>query len=203
MTEMPTAERRTAGPRALSYVKSELSTGGPLSRLLLDRVSSAEGLVSVLVPVGLQITDDTNFGDALSPSKTKSIGWVKKPTLKEALAALIRDFLIEHNERVCLFEDQAATRGFPYVERLDTRIMYSNSHVYHALVCEDDLARIEETIRSIRSWLTVAALSTSANTANRARGARGGEPALNEVAKNASSVIVGAFDGEGYLIWTP
>jgi hypothetical protein len=72
------------------------------------------------------------------------------------------------------------------------------------LLTEADLSavsKIERTIRMARSWLFIGVMSgmTEAISAN--------EPSLSEddlmsLAEEAEGIIVGAYDGEGFLLWT-
>ncbi len=41
--------------------------GGPFARLLLDHIALIEGGIYAPVPVGLGVSDDTNFGNAIVP----------------------------------------------------------------------------------------------------------------------------------------
>src|SRR5690349_22612286 len=105
-------------------------------------------------------------------------------------------------DAVCIFEDALARSDDPWISCRDTRILTFNDEVYHFLSQNDIAEQIVKTIRrATTAWQTVG-LMTYLKPHNRIKdGLEIGVDELQVFADRASKIVVGAYDGEGYLIW--
>lgn len=201
--------------RAFEYVREKLKEGATLSQLLIDR---GAGHVSTWLPAGIDDRQVYGFKDPILP-EVESIehpqvlmpnGRAWRATLKknmdEVLAALIVDHLTE-TRGSSLFEDNAVPASMLRREQIDVRTARFGVEVYRLLIASDasDQDLIKRTIRTARSWNFVIALTDAALP----QWPRTHEIAdvqmrdLENAAQNARSVVVGAYDGEGFLHWRP
>ena len=102
---------------------------------------------------------------------------------------------------VCFLENAVASASDPWLRKAKSNIATYGSEVYHVIASRDiGNQKIVETIREasqIPVFIGAAGQATSESVAHKVVTAE----TLKHVAETAQLVFVGAYDGEGYLVW--
>ena len=116
----------------------------------------------------------------------------------------VQQYLAEAQNRICVLENALASANDPVLRKLQTKYATYDNEVYHLLFQEDaQEERILQTIKlakSIPAFIGVLStwqegpLDTSRSVLSLGH--------LQSIANNARKLIIGAYDGEGYLIWS-
>lgn len=202
---------------AVEYMRRQLGQGKSLAKALLETVDFEEGKILTSYPTPaspIEAEQQFKWGHLwghsvqTQPEQVKIAGayYVAFPVAKarEQLVEMIRD-LLRDTERVCLLENYLAEAHDGWLQRAKSRIVTHGNEVYHVLVSADhDKAKIEA---AIREWdhlpTSIGALGgmneeVSVHIAA-AKTITTGE--LAAFAETVWSVFVGAYDGEGYIVW--
>ena len=195
------------GPEAIDYVRDRLESGNTLSTLLLKVHDLKVGRIVTKLPLVVddEKAKDFETGGKLPPIVGEFTSLEPVPNTDSVLLEEIRRFLTEADNNVCIFENASAKPGDPFLQSLQTRFSIFDNEIYH-LLCPSDIDddRILKTIGSARSWLFIGAMTSASD-------ARGGlcsekkelsESDLNLLAERTKKIIVGAYDGEGFLVWS-
>ncbi len=190
--------------------------GKTLSRHLLKALETGKGEVVTYLPQDVTEKEARQFemGGKLSLPSQESwrycisddgtvLRMVPTPTMDPYLVEEIRAFLVGQERRICIFEDALADSHDPCLARLNTKFITYLSEVYHVLFWHDaDQERILQTVRRARSWLFIGAMtSLREGSCLDPSNMKLSEEELCALAEDAEGIIVGAYDGEGYLVW--
>lgn len=212
----------TLGPEAVHYIRDRLAEGKTLAKFLLDRADLNKGRVTTFLPSNADLSKINNFsrGGVLpapppethhhytTPDGTKTV-MVPVPGTGTHLAAMIQEFLEQGDARICLFESAVAkpTDGFLSTPNAkDLRVLPFQEDVYYLLKQQDDREKIDKTLRYAKSYLVLGVLVHLSKD----KGLLLDEDSLRKeltldelkvLAEETEKIIVGAYDGEGYLIW--
>ncbi|MDX6500439.1 MAG: hypothetical protein QOG23_3699 [Blastocatellia bacterium] len=215
----------TLGPEAIEYIKDRLARGKTLASLLLEHRDLDGGDVVTFLPSNADFKRIRNFSEGgvlptppsethqhyTTPDGTKTV-LVPVPGTNSHLVTTIQEFLKQGEGRICLFESAVArpTDGFlssPNAQ--DLRVLTCENDVYYFLT-EDGLDRkkINKTVSYAISYLVIGVLAQLSKVdkflpieQNISRG----EITLYDLrllTEKTQKIIVGAYDGEGYLIWS-
>jgi hypothetical protein len=205
------------GTEAVTYVKECLASGNTLATLLLQSHNIDNGSVVTFLPIGTSDADAKKFKSGgklptLASESHKEITaddgskWrmVPKPNTKSELVTIIQDFLRAKQEHICIFEDAVSAPTDPWLLTSGTRVLIFNNEVYHCLT-QDDVAhtnRILSTINRTTTWRFIGALTSVPDGKTFAFDTRTlTNDDLKAVATKTKIIVIGAYDGEGYLIW--
>lgn len=214
----------TLGPEAIDYVRDRLAEGKTLAKFLLDRSDLDNGQVTTFLPTDADLSKINNFsrGGVLptpplethrhytAPDGTKTV-MVPVPDTNTELAAMIQAFLKQRDARICLFESAVAksTDGFLSTPNAkDLRVLTFQRDVYYLLKETDDREKIEKNLRYAKSHLVLGVL---VHLSNQDKFLPLDEDFLRQeltldelkiLAEDTEKIVVGAYDGEGYLIWS-
>jgi hypothetical protein len=200
---------------ALVYLRKCLAQGNQLARLLAALEDLGRGSAKVLIPFAAQPNSSQNYEQALVPEQprdeqlhwraTDGTKWraARVPDMTEALADQINEFFASHADGICVLEDAAAREGDPFLTRLSSRLSYgSDGTVFHLLFASDaNTARVVTTIREAQSWQLAGCMATSSSDVER-ESTRVSDGTLAQLAAIAQTIVVRAFDGDGWLIWS-
>ncbi len=206
------------GSEALEYIRASLAQGKTLASYLLQRPDLENGHVLTFLPpqVSEEQVKEFTFGGKLPtpPAETHTFFTAKDGSRYKAipipntdfwLVAAVEDFLKAGEGAICCFEDALAKPGDPWLSALDTPVWVFQDEVYHFLVYTDPKGRkIESVIRRAKSIFPplIGAFTFVTKKIEAVVDARGlGSTELKTLAENAEKIVVGAYDGEGYLIW--
>ena len=213
----------TLGPEAVDYVRDRLVTGKTLAKLLLDRGDLDKGKITAFLPTDADLSKVNNFsrGGVLpappletyhhytTPDGTKTV-MAPVPGTSNQLAAMVQEFLNRSDKRIGLFESAVAkpTDGFLSTPNAkDLRVLSFQGNVYYLLKHQDNSEKIEKTLRYAKSFRALGVLVHLSKDKFLPFGEDSvpKELTLDELkvlAEETEKMIIGAYDGEGYLIWT-
>lgn len=204
---------RALRPVALEYIRDRLRQGRTLSSLLL-RLNLAIGQVWTYLPP--EIDEEmahqlTQGGIARSiqslPTFHTGFGYlepVMTPSTPQVIA-LIQRFLQTRAEAYCVFEAALAKLTDPVILRQHEQpYFFFDDEVYYFLTGQDlDAQRIDGAIRAARSYLLTGVLTTTPPGSHTIQ-AR--QPItlqeLQILVERTEMIVVGAYDGEGFVIWS-
>lgn len=199
---------------AVEYIKQQLVQGKSLAKFLLETLDFESGESAALSATPLTPGEIAHYRQGHA-SRTDSVprsiviggtthAAYPTPSANEQLADAIYALLGSPAD-LCLLENSIAQVGDPYLMRAKSRLLFHGSEVYHALCSVDhDQARIINAVREAERppafvgavgrmpWSAgadIAALSVVTTEE------------LAKFARSAFCVFVGAYDGEGYLVW--
>lgn len=204
------------GAEALLYIKEFLADGRTLSQLLLQSRNIENGSVITFLPPGTSSEVAVQFttGGKLPPHSNESekeitaddgSRWrmVPKPDTSAQLVEIIQNFLLDNQRNIAVLEDSSAAPTDPWLLSSGTRLLTYDDEVFHCLgsVDANEPERILNTINVATSWRFVAALTRlpKGTFAESTRELNSEE--IRILAHETKIIIVGAYDGEGYLVW--
>jgi hypothetical protein len=204
------------GTEALLYMKEHLADGRAFSQFLLQTHNLDKGSVITFLPPGTSSEVSIQFTTGgklphLSKESEKEITsddgsrWrmVPKPDTSAQLVGIMQNFLLNDQWNVAVFEDASAAPTDPWLSSAGTRLLTYDDEVFHCLgsVDANEPERILNTIDVARSWRFVAALTCVQRATFAERTQKLDREELQTLAQEAKIIIVGAYDGEGYLVW--
>lgn len=204
------------GPEAIKYIHECLTDGKTLAKYLLKELDLEGGKVITFLPEDISDEESKQFteGKLKEPppknhkyfTNEKGSRWrmVPKPDMSFWLVNVIQTFLNTGKKRCCIFEDANAQPNDPYLASIKTRFLTFNKEVYHFLSWEDlDAERILQTIRHAESWLFIGAMTSIPKEKDFfLEVGKITSDELRALAERTKKIIIGAYDWEGYLIWS-
>ena len=179
---------------AREYFIKTLDYGHELDRQLLKNVNFFNGYIYTYLPQEPSFFDSYQFEGGGVAKSSKSL---------DCIISEIFEFIIQKDEKICIIEDALCTLDDSFSSESKEVLLNYNSEVYF---CVDKNIGI----KSLRSILVeaeqpnffVCVLSSKPsndfNTSNN-RSLSLGE--IKSITENSEKIILGAYDGEGYLIW--
>ena len=210
----------TLEPEAVDYIRDRLAEGKMLAKFLLDRTDLDKGRVTTYLPSDADLSKINNFssGEVLptpppethhhytTANGTRTL-MVPVHNTSTQLAAMIQAFLKQEDARICLFESAVAnpTDGFLSTPNAkDLRVLSFQENVYYLLKQQDDREKIQKTLRYAKSFRVLGVLVHLSKDKFLNEDSVRKELTLDELkvlAEETEEIIIGAYDGEGYLIW--
>jgi hypothetical protein len=192
----------------IRYLEEYLANGKTLSGLLLDSIDFASGKVVTTLPVSVseEAARDFRSGGKLAAESSNLIAsrLQPMPDTDSRLAEMAREFLAGGEGRLCIFEDASAGVDDPYLQSVETRTGNYGNEVYHLLLRADaQEAKILSTIKEARSWMLAGAFTSAPpDDKYQSKVVALITEELRAFAEQTEKIVVGAYDGEGYLIWS-
>lgn len=199
---------------AVKYMRRQLRQGKSFAEILLQTVDFEQGDIATLSPTALSPTETIQFDWGHTPQaqtgleriKIGDTSYIAVPTanankqLAEAIYELLRS-----PESVCLLENALAEAHDSWLKRTKSRVVFNGTEVYHVLFNADrDKDKIEDAIRDAHhSPVLIGAVGyvRQDGLARIALGRAINTELLTAFAETVQSVFVGAYDGEGYIVW--
>lgn len=176
-----------------------------LGEALGSSVDLSVGRVITWAPENASLPRDFSQGGLLPEASPESWkhgpGSIAKPveSTAEALATEIQAFLSAAPGRVCLLANENVDPGDPVAATLPAKATYGKE-LYHLIspgLTDEEVVRILKRARSVPVFLGVLS-STSGLPSNENEL---GETTFRSIVAGAQGILVGAFDGEGFLVW--
>ena len=205
-------------PRAIKYIRECLGYGLTLSRYILENLDLDTGQVITAFPedANLETIDRYEYGGIL-PTAPES-EWrrvtgkdgrrfimVPKYPFVSYPVSIIRSFLESDTGQICIFEEAMHKPSDPALQRRKSHFVTLQDEVYHLLTGREYSDKdIEQTIKEVGYDHppligALASLPSAEDTSSIKK--RITSDILIVLAKRTEKIIVGAYDGEGYLIW--
>jgi len=202
-------------PPAEQYIRDRLADGNALSKALLKLLPIERGQIITCLPPGVvpQSLQDFSTGGKLptphtsewkaAESRGESLLMIPVPSTSAWITSKIREYLREESDHLCVLEDALARPTDPALRKRATRHTVHGDEVYHILLSQDaQYERVEATLRAATSTLPlIGILSTSEETRSGDSLGTLSTVLLEALASRAQKILVGAYDGEGYLVW--
>lgn len=137
--------------------------------------------------------------------KTSSVRIEPVPNTDSWLISIISDFIKTHSDGICIFENALAQANDPWLLKRKTDILTFRNEVYHFLLSKKSLKQniqnlIRETKVAYPSLIGImATLNTETIKLN--NGEEIEVDILRQIIQKTEKIIIGAYDGEGYIIW--
>jgi hypothetical protein len=202
--------------RAIAYIRESLSSGHSLAKRLLSRDLSAGNTITLL-PEDAKIDSlyDFTLGGKLQSADSmassfisEGLQWTMVPIANadECLAEYICEFLKLDARHICLCQNALATATDPWLEDVENRYLFFHDEVYCCLMFEEasQKTKVVDAIKDNSSIgpPSIIILTKNLNVYNFT------EDRLNITARDLDlfasgtvAIIVGAYDGESYVIW--
>jgi hypothetical protein len=180
------------GDEAFTYIRSCLEQGHTLSSQLLG-LALEQGKVISHLPETVLLEQSLNF---------KSGGIAKVNETEGYIITLIADFLSSTAHSYVIFEDSVACPEDQYLASDNYQFFIYNSHVYHFLT-EQDVTKeiISRAIRAATSYSFTGVLVSLSDNLDVQKGKSMDSDSFNLISQNIKHILIGAYDGEGVLIW--
>lgn len=205
------------GREAVEYIRECLADGNTFAQLLLAGMDLDAGQTITVLPqeVGDESAREFRTGGKLPvpPHAQKVFAgpdgsqWrmEPKPSMELHLVTTIREFLGAESERIVMFENHSASPGDPFLARSGTQILVHQDEVYHFLISDDhEPAKIVQTVRVAESpHLFICAMTSVSNRDSwPSQTGKVTREELENLVKRTERIVIGAYDGEGYLFWS-
>lgn len=194
--------KRPLSSRAVDYVNASLRNGKTLSRAILAMHDLGKGEVYALLPPEVQ-------ADKLEDFKSSVFMSLPGKRFKNAdtclvLNRLIKDFLSDDDNNICIFEEHSFDADSPCVRSSDIMFFTFKKEVYYFLKVGSDNSLVNRTVRkSYNHWLFTVVM-TSFFSEHGVLNNRGNLniKKLFDLGRCATMIIAGAYDGDGYIVWS-
>lgn len=181
------------GVEAVSYIKTCLSQGDTLSNFLL-KLPLEDGDVTSYLP------DNSTFRDAVGFSTG---GKIKKYSAEHILAEYISEYFSRQSMSYALFEAIERPTD-PYLSSINTNYFVYKTEIYYFLTAgSSNNENIINILRTARAYPCVGILTTPSE--KKPTFSTGQKLTLNDLrmfVTRTEHIIVDAYDGEGYVIWS-
>jgi hypothetical protein len=202
------------GTEAVVYIKKCLSAGNTLAKYLLKTVTFENGYVTTMLPAGILAKDTTDFEEGIFPrhleaeistaSDQPKTVCLPAPDMDFYLASVIEEFLNASENHVCILEDALFRPGDLILLKRKQKPIILGDEVYYFFqgkgVSIGDIADMIKQVKSIPIFVGAMASLPEGRTLEKPNAVLTSEE-IAFVAKNVEKIFVGAYDGEGNLIW--
>ena len=205
------------GKDGKKHILHQLKNGNSLSQHLLKKINLEEGQTFTYVPFGLSDYCVKQFerGGILDSKKMprkfyvtpegKKYIMVKSPNLDSFLVSWILKYVKNKNNYYCVFEEVLLNSNDEIGNIRSKRILTKGKELFYLLEQKDlNENALKETIKQVRTpWHFVAMLAEGdlSYLKNTAGQERVSESEMLKLCECVRVIIVGAYDGEGYVFW--
>lgn len=193
------------------YVKDSLDEANILSKAILDLLNFKNGNFFTLLPFGANTTRISNFEEGLilpqNPEKKYLVNehtttYSVIPTIKNEISTFILSKIQSKKNLSCIFDDiLRSPEDKNYNGLFDKFGVTCEEEVYYFLsknIISKDL--IVECLRASNAFWHSLGVLTDVNLDNKIF-RRISIKELQEIGSKAKMLIIGAYDGEGYVFW--
>lgn len=192
----------------IDYVKKTIEEANQLSDLLISSLSFKDGAFFTLFPADINVEKihEFSWGGILPQNPIHQFvghSWSETPSLINEFAEFISDILIRNLNLHCIIDDvvRYSTDSFVDKEQLQQCIKFSGRDVYY-LINHDNLSiplLVKCLQNSLSFWHSLCVISkySMGNCLDQ----QIQYSKLKEFCLCAECFIVGAYDGEGYVLW--
>jgi len=204
MLKIPLKRKKTT-----DYIFSQLRDGNLLSKTILSKVNFESGKFYVLLPSDAFIDKIYAFSlGGIIPSTpcgkdryyvhclNEEVIPKQVITTDKELSSFIFQFLSKNENHVAILEDVISKASDPYLKKISSDLILNGDEVYYLLNCHVTEADVRCKVRlATQAWHFVGLLSSYQFKCNTAL------EFFESLCEYCQYVIIGAYDGEGYLIW--
>jgi len=171
------------------------------SRMLLAHFATARGPMFAIIGDWHNLGEMVNYDYPISPPKGSTpfeAGFYPR----EQLVAFVKEHLRSAADAVVMSENWGASRKTTSIWLWPPPrfACFGDDEVYHFVTPDiTDTDMIEASVLASHHWQT----GVCSSCADVPDGEIPGEGFLEEIVRNTKHIFIPAFDGSGYLIWTP
>lgn len=174
------------------YVKKTLEDSNTLSEILLASIDFEAGQFFVYLPENIEASDLYNFGN----------GGVSSNSYRE-IAHIIFENIQENTNVSCIIDDVIRSPSDKNIGSFGAVNLFHQDEVYHLITYS--LAKVENILKCLHEtdalWHSLCILTEadfiSVDSSELTK------EKIKEACLKTKVVIVGAYDGEGYVFWKP
>lgn len=208
----------TLGRDGVEYVRLCLARGKTLARYHLECLDLYRGKVLTYLPADISAQAAREFttgGKIPQPAKSegilveeggRQIVAVPVRSTVDHMTTLIEQFLRGGSGRLCILQHAFARPSDPWLSDSPARFLTFEDEVYFFITGQSaNTGEIREAIGEAETtYLFIGALTSlrSGNTWSLERKEKVSLDELRTLAEKTETIFVGAYDGEGYLIWS-
>lgn len=183
---------------SIDYINQELAQGGELFiEEHLCALNLGQGHVFSYFPIEFSPSTPVDFGESIEFLTGKRVSGEFNSKIKE----LIRNFLDENSRNVAIFETMW-NEGDPITSQSSLQYFSIKGTRYDFLKGEDEKKPIDDYINDAQGYPTIIALVNGEDSNFEIWDKyHFPEEKVIELIKRTEFLLVGAFDGEGYIIW--
>lgn len=197
---MPASQTVSLGEDALRFVEDKLKEGLSLSQLVHHRLELRSGSLQAFLPLDADISSVQNR----SAEDFRWGGVTKTGGSLEILTSFVSSYLNSLPDSICIFEYANARSTDLLLQCEKPGVLTFGLEVYYAATQHDGSSDvISAVINDTDSlWTHVGFLAVAPGHITNGHSAVLALEDLESIADGVEHIIVGAFDGEGYLIWS-
>lgn len=180
----------------MSYILDELSQGAELSQRLCW-LELQKGAAFTYVPTELSLSSLSNFSESMEFLSGRNV----IHDFDEITVQLIAKYLSKNIDNVVMFETLWRAND-PIISKRNYKMVIINSSVYYFISGNDEPKPIIEYLQYAKNYPTVIVLSKRILDENYLPKSKNDTEALELFYESIDYIIVGAFDGEGFIFWS-
>jgi hypothetical protein len=196
LRRLPEGPRLTAlPPEAVTHIARKLRTGKPLATCLQSRLT--HGDVYAFLP--RELTWDSIADIDSGGVFTDGVGLA-------ALTEFLLGLLADNHRRILVWEDLMAEPEDPWLANAQVPLFVADGTLYHFIRsdCGPTLEGVHASLLQTDDHFLVGAVAELPDTQLPVKSGVVVEgPTITAICDHAIAIVVGAFDGEGSLIWRP
>jgi hypothetical protein len=181
------SDKYSFGEEAMEYMKSVLRCGSQLS-LALSHIDLSEGNIVSWLPIGTNAERVTNFMSGGTTIRQESL---------RLLTEIVVNALASRPGSVCILENPLSRPGDAYLRQLKIPYITNGCEVYFVLDRHASANLVYDALRTAYSYRLVGCIILLHESGDHTNTL---EPILGSIAQT-DEVYVGAYDGEGFLMW--
>jgi hypothetical protein len=198
---------------SLDYIKEQLSIGHTLCRIIMSTCDLELGSAVTFMPTGVSLErahEFTTGGKLATPDPSAWVplpgGGVAVPTPStlNILPEKVHKYLQAGTNRVWVFEDFNASPSDPAMKKISSRYVALGNEVYYPLDHNSNEEAIREAADQAYSFVSFVGVGARLSPSDAERLSRVKEIEESDLQRLVSGVdllTVGAYDGEGFLLW--
>jgi hypothetical protein len=202
-------KRELSGLKPFEYIKERLLWGSKVLSGSVAKIDLEKGKVYALVPAGISEDHLYSFEQGgLYYSEIKEINNTRIQSVvnnsKELFQELIFNHIASASGNCCVFEEPDGSPSDPWVSKLNAEYIHYNEEMYY-FFNTSNIARekIEQATNYADGYYFLCVLSSLDNELSEFKsGDEISFDSLKTIADNCQTFFVGAYDGEGYLMWS-
>jgi len=189
--------------KAYPYWHDHLECGLSLSNRILKKIDFFEGELFTLLPDTANKIKLHSFGGGILPSLGKDesgrfVNAWKVQTLHVELSEFIFQFLVKDQEHAAFFEHVIGRPYHQSIKELNNQLISRNDEIYYEMRSGTSKNIILDGItKTNQIWHFLCVLTSGIGKI----GSTLTDETIDQIINHLSYIIIGAYDGEGYLFW--
>ena len=197
--------------KVLPYFLDHINCGKILSKRIIEKIDFTKGSFFTILPSDAKLDKlfDFSHGGIIPPIPCEGESYHIKGSFEEfhpnkiitmdyECSEFMASFLKKNNENWAVIENYMLNPDSAYVNFQNVKMIPFNCDVYYFLNRSNSIKEIHETIRkSNQVWHFLAVLTRLKNDLFSCLT----DTIIHQICENLEFVIVGSYDGEGYIFW--